>query len=152
MDESLVARAQAGDRAALARLLEEVAPLVHRFGLRMCRHAADAEDVLQDTLLAVASHLGEFRGQASLSSWVFTLARTACARRRRGLKNQPHLPEDAARDAIAAEHDPAQTAEQRELSRAVDEALSTLSEEHREVLLSATWRGSLRPRWPRPRA
>lgn len=134
MDSSLLERARAGDREALARLLEEVAPLAHRFGLRMCRHAADAEDVLQDTLLSVAKHLGEFRGDSSLSSWVFTLARTACARRRRGIKNQPHLPEEAAHAADSGD-DPAHAAEQRELSRAVDEALSSLSEEHREVLL-----------------
>lgn len=48
MDAALIERAREGDRTALEHLLQEVAPLVRRYGLRMCRHEADAEDVLQD--------------------------------------------------------------------------------------------------------
>src|SRR5690606_3525868 len=85
----IIARAKTGDRQALETVLAQVAPAVHRFGLRMCRNVHDAEDVLQDTLLNIAKHLGEFEGRSSLSSWVFALTRSACARKRRGLKNQP---------------------------------------------------------------
>src|SRR5512139_2295083 len=88
MDER-VARAQRGDVVALEELLAEVAPTVLRFARRMCRSDADADDVLQDTLLAAATHLGEFEGRSSLSSWLFALARSACSRKRRGLANQP---------------------------------------------------------------
>lgn len=135
MDTSLVERAKAGDREALERLLEQIAPLVHRFGLRMCRHEADAEDVLQDTLVSVADHLREFEGRASLASWVFMLARTACARRRRGVKNRPHLPEEAAGERPAQEDSPEDAAGQAQLRAALERALSALSDEHREVLL-----------------
>jgi RNA polymerase sigma-70 factor (ECF subfamily) len=135
MDPSLIVRAKDGDRAALESLLQDIAPLVQRFGLRMCRHQADAEDVLQDTLLAVARHLGEFEGRSSLTSWVFTLARTACARRRRGAKNRPHLPEDAALDRPASTGDPELAADRNELRVALEQALLALPEEQREVLL-----------------
>ena len=116
-------------------LLAEVAPSVHRFGLRMCRNAADADDVLQDTLLAVTSHLGAFEGRSSLSSWVFTLARTACARRRRGLKNAPPVADDATAERVSELHDPEQEASSRELSVALGRALDGLSDEYREVLV-----------------
>jgi RNA polymerase sigma-70 factor (ECF subfamily) len=135
MDEALVERARKGDRAALEQLLEQIAPLVHRFGLRMCGHAADAEDVVQDTLVSVMHHLGEFQGRASLASWVFMLARTACARRRRGLKNRPHLPEEAAGQTVTDVGSPEQAADQKELREALQRALLALSDEQREVLL-----------------
>jgi RNA polymerase sigma-70 factor (ECF subfamily) len=146
MDERLIEAARNGDRAALSRLLEEMAPLVHRFGLRMCRHQADAEDVLQDTLISIADHLKEFEGRASLASWVFMLARSACARRRRGLKNRPHLPEEAAGERAAQEHDnPEAAADRGELRTQLERALGALSEEQREVLLLRDMEGLSAP-------
>src|SRR4051812_41823572 len=112
--DALVARAMKGERAALEGVLEAVAPSVHRFSVRMCKNAADADDVLQDTLLSVANHLGEFEGRSSFSSWVFALTRSACSRKRRGLKNRPPVSdeglfetEDAAPtpEAQAADHE-----------------------------------------------
>jgi RNA polymerase sigma-70 factor (ECF subfamily) len=135
MDEALLARAQAGDRQALEQVLGEIAPLVQRFGLRMCKHPTDAEDVLQDTLLSIAVHLPEFQGRSSLSSWVFTLARSACTRMRRGLKNHPHLAEDTVRHLTAEGDSPEEAAHDKELRLALERALGALSEEHREILL-----------------
>lgn len=135
MDARLIELAKKGDREALSRLLEEISPLVHRFGLRMCRHEADAQDVLQDTLLSVADHLPQYEGRASLASWVFMLARTACARRRRGLKNRPHLPEEAAKECASDYQTPEDALDQSELRTRLESALESLSDEQREVLL-----------------
>src|SRR6516165_11574163 len=84
-DDALLAGVRAGDEQALAKLLERYAPAVYRFGAKMCRDPEDARDVMQDTLLAAARGLREFRGGASLSTWLFTIARSFCikARRRR---------------------------------------------------------------------
>ncbi len=131
----LIARARAGDRAALEAVLASVAPAVHRFGLRMCRNVHDAEDVLQDTLVAITAHLGEFEGRSSLSSWVFALTRSACARRRRGLANKPKADIDRLEEPVFAGPSPeAQVADQ-ELASALSAALDGLSDEHREVIL-----------------
>jgi RNA polymerase sigma-70 factor (ECF subfamily) len=133
--DSLVERARAGDRAALEQLLARVAPSIHRFGLRMCKNPSDAEDVLQDTLIAVASHLGEFEGRSSLSSWVFALTRSACAHRRRGLKNKPLMSDDA----VAEQPDVAPTPEaltaDHELGAALSLAIGALQDDYREVIL-----------------
>ena len=130
-----VARAKGGDREALERVLAFVAPSIHRFGLRMCKSTHDADDVLQDTLINVANHLNEFEGRSSLSSWVFALTRSACARRRRGLKNQPPMGDDH----LANEPDHAPTPETRaadsELGAALTRALDGLSDEYREIIL-----------------
>ena len=134
MIEPLVERAQRGDAAALEELLGQVAPSVRRFGMRMCRNPADADDALQDTLLGIATHLGEFAGRSSFTSWVFTLTRTACARRRRGMKNRPAESDDQ----LALHADVAAGPEERvsdgELAEALGTALASLSEEHSEVI------------------
>lgn len=135
MDPALIDRARAGDRAAIESLLQEVAPLVQRFGLRMCRHKQDAEDVFQDTLLSVTTHLHEFEGRSSLASWVFTLARTACSRKRRGLKNQPPVSDESVRESATHLPTPEDDAGAQELRDTLHAALFTLSDEQREVLL-----------------
>lgn len=135
MPDSLLDRARQGDRAALEELLAQQAPAIYRFSLRMCRNTADAEDTLQDTLLSIASHLGEFAGRASLSSWVFALTRSACARRRRGLKNRPAESIDDAPPLRSARPSPEAHAGQHELTEALTASLEQLPEAYREVLL-----------------
>jgi len=132
MDE-LVERAKRGDREAIEKLLESIAPAVRRFSLRMCKNQHDADDVLQDTLLNVAEHIGDFEGRSSLPSWVFALTRSACARRRRGLKNRPPKEPDEQRPDGGVTPDV--DAERRELSEILMRALESLPEQQREVLL-----------------
>lgn len=144
MDER-VARAQRGDVVALEELLAEVAPTVLRFARRMCRSDADADDVLQDTLLAAATHLGDFEGRSSLSSWLFALARSACSRKRRGLANQPA--EDA---SVLASHadtrpSPESQVEAIELAAALERALAIMPDDYREVIVLRDFEGLTAP-------
>lgn len=132
---ALVERAREGDRDALEALLQAVAPSIHRFGLRMCRNVHDAEDVLQDTLINIASHLSSFEGRSSLSSWVFALTRSACARKRRGLKNRPGVSDEHLAEAPDLAPTPEARAADQELASALSGALDGLSDDHREVIL-----------------
>jgi len=131
----LVERARRGDREALEGVLAAMAPSVHRFGLRMCRNAHDAEDVLQDTLISIASHIGEFEGRSSLSSWVFALTRSACTRKRRGLKNRPPVSDEGVAETPDHAPSPEARAADHELASALSSALDGLSDDHREVIL-----------------
>jgi RNA polymerase sigma-70 factor, ECF subfamily len=131
----LVDRARQGDREALEALLGAIAPSVHRFGLRMCKNPHDAEDVLQDTLLNVANHLGEFGGRSSLSSWVFAITRSACARKRRGLKNRPPVDDHPLTETPDASPSPETRVSDQQLALALTAALDGLSDEYREVIL-----------------
>jgi RNA polymerase sigma-70 factor (ECF subfamily) len=123
----LIDRARAGDRAALDQLLREIAPLIGRFARRMC--GREDEDVVQETLLAVAQHLHAFEGRASLPTWVFTLARTACNRHRR----REH-PSEELEEAVAETPSPEQLASAGEAAAIVERALDALPPEYREVL------------------
>ena len=88
-DDSLLAAARAGDRHALEALLERHQAQVYRFGMKMCRDPEDAKDVLQDTLLAMARGVRDFRGASSLSTWLYTIARSFCIKKRRRSKFAP---------------------------------------------------------------
>src|SRR6185436_4541875 len=81
-DDGLLDRARTGDRAAMEALLLRHQAQVYRFGLRMCRNPEDAKDILQDTLLAMARGLPDFRGASSVSTWLYTIARSFCLKRR----------------------------------------------------------------------
>jgi RNA polymerase sigma-70 factor (ECF subfamily) len=135
MDEALVERARTGDRGAMEDLLASVAPSIRRFAVRMCRSEADADDVLQDALLSIATHLDSFEGRSSVPSWAFALTRSACARRRRGKKNQPADGDDALSSHAAEGPGPEDRVASRETTEIVARALEGLPDDYREVLL-----------------
>lgn len=134
IDQDLRARAVLGDRAALDAVLAAAAPSVRRFTARMCRTPAEADDAAQDTLLAVSQHLREFEGRAAFTTWLFTLARTACNRRQRTLKGAAPV-EDAPDLREDAGPGPERLAERKELRETLDIALRSLQREQREVVL-----------------
>lgn len=141
-DAQLLDRARAGDRDALERLLERHQAQVYRFGLRMCRDREDAREVVQDTLLAMARGVRDFRGASSLSTWLFTIARSFCIKRRRRSRFAPasevSIDADAAPEAVRIA-DPARSPEDlaagREIEKALEQAIASLPRTLREVLL-----------------
>ncbi len=138
--DALVHAAQQGDRAALEALMIRSAPQVLRYAQRMCRRTGDAEDVLQDALFTASREISKFRGESSFSSWLFALARSACARRHRRMLDKAGVAEtldeetpNRAFSSLAPGPDDALAAH--ETATLLDEALATLDEGAREVLL-----------------
>jgi RNA polymerase sigma-70 factor (ECF subfamily) len=141
-DERLLADARKGDRQALETLLERHQPQVYRFGMKMCRDPEDAKDVLQDTLLAMARGVRDFRGASSISTWLYTIARSFCLKKRRRSKFAPaeerSLDTDAALEAgrlAAPGQDPAETLAGKQVEEALERAIAALDPTYREVLL-----------------
>ena len=60
--------------AAFRRLVQAYGPLLHRHLLRMLQSSADADDVLQNTLVKVYRNLDSFRGDSKLSTWLYRVA------------------------------------------------------------------------------
>jgi RNA polymerase sigma-70 factor (ECF subfamily) len=140
-DQELLAAVRAGDRAALERLLGRHQAAVYRFGAKMCREEEDAKDVLQETLLAAARHLPEFRGASSVSTWLYTIARSFCIKKRRTSKFAPaHLESleaqgDAATEIADGARGPEEDAAGRQLRAVLDDAIASLDPMYREVLV-----------------
>lgn len=136
---ALVEAARAGDEAALSALVEVVQPQVYRFSLKMCRHPDDAEDVLQDTLLSMARSFTDFRGASSVTTWLYTVARNHCIKRRRTSKFAPShldsLDTPAAREVVDPAASPEAQASASETWTQVEAALAQLKPADREVIL-----------------
>ncbi|MGH8179794.1 MAG: RNA polymerase sigma factor [Steroidobacteraceae bacterium] len=76
--EELIARARAGDETAQAGIYRALAPAVFSLVRRLVGNKAVAEDLFQDTMLAMFQRLGDFRGEAPLGAWVRQIAVTRC--------------------------------------------------------------------------
>jgi RNA polymerase sigma-70 factor, ECF subfamily len=138
-DRRLLERARSGEQDALEQLLERYQSQVYRFGLKMCREPEDAKDVLQDTLLSVARNLRDFRGASSISTWLYTIARSFCVKKRRTSKFAPKDGALPLEDEAARVADPGVAADEALASKQVEEALEAaiagLEPMYREVLL-----------------
>src|SRR5512133_2154888 len=142
-DVTLLERARAGDRRALEALLSRHQRRVYRFGLKMCRDPEDAKDVLQETLLAVARNVKDFRGASSVSTWLYTIARSFCIKKRRRSKFAPEQEEslEARGPGLEARQvvDPNRTADDelagRQVEGALEKAIGDLDPMYREVLV-----------------
>lgn len=88
-DHDLVARFKAGSMKAMEKIVGRYEKSIFNFGLRICGHTQDAEDVMQETFLSAFRSLSEFRGETKLKNWLFTIAANACRRKRRKRKGEP---------------------------------------------------------------
>jgi RNA polymerase sigma-70 factor (ECF subfamily) len=108
----------------------------------MCGNVEDAGDVAQESLISMARSLRNFRGDSSVSSWLYTIARRFCIKKRRRSKFAPAREEsldapgiDAADRLADPAPSPEQTATTRELERALGRAIDRLEGPQREVLV-----------------
>jgi RNA polymerase sigma-70 factor, ECF subfamily len=139
-EERLLLRdAREGDSAALRRLLERLSPPIYRFGRGFCGDTEDAKDVMQEVLVSLVRSLRSIRGDSSLSTWAYTVARRACARQRRRRGDRGRLERDTALERMAEQEssspDPSRDAERHELESAVREAILLLPVPQREAIV-----------------
>ncbi len=140
-DQELLDAARKGDRAALEQLLAAHQNRVFRFGVKMCGEEEDAKDVLQETLLAAARNIREFRGASSVSTWLYTIARSFCIKKHRTSKFAPgHVDslEDVPREANAVadpNRGPEEATAGEQVKAALQQAISSLEPMYREVLV-----------------
>ncbi len=139
---TLLERARGGDDAALEALLRTVQPQLYRFSMKMCRHTEDAEDVLQDSMIALARSFRDFRGGSSLSTWLYTITRSFCIKKRRKSKFAPAqeeslegLPSGERERLESATPDAHAQAEAAEIWQGVQTGIRQLEPTYREVLV-----------------
>ena len=119
-DSRLLGRVALGDRAAFHTLYERHADRVFRYVLSLIRTPHLAEEVLQETMIAVWKGAEKFKGAAQVGTWILGIARNQAynlLRREDRGRRLPEEPDDT--------HDPAPDIER---SVAVRDALDALPE------------------------
>lgn len=77
-NDRLLARAQDGDGEAFRELIEPYQRELHVHCYRMLGSVQDAEDLLQETLVAAWRGVDEFEGRSSLRTWLYRIATNRC--------------------------------------------------------------------------
>lgn len=86
------------DDQTAARKLQDVLslrfPSFYRCAFRLLGNAADAEDAVQEALLAAYKHINQFRGDSQISTWLTTIVRNCALMQLRKRPRQTHFPLD----------------------------------------------------------
>lgn len=144
-DAELVERFRDGNRAAFDEIVRRYRDRVYTLCRRWLDEEEAAEEVTQDVFLALFRSLAGFRGDARLSTWIFKVTLNHCRnrrqyRRRRGYGRHealgPRPEEDGPEREIADEQATSDAGRNRsEAGSLVMDALATLEEDHRQILL-----------------
>jgi RNA polymerase sigma-70 factor (ECF subfamily) len=80
-----------GDNSAFADVYAQLAPRLHGFCVRLCAGSAEADDLLQETLLKLHRSRAAYRPPANPLHWAFAIARCAYIDRLRRRKARPEV-------------------------------------------------------------
>jgi RNA polymerase sigma-70 factor (ECF subfamily) len=146
-DAGLARRFNDGDESAFVEIMQRYRGKIYGLTLSMLRNAPDAEEITQDTFIRAHRGLARFRGDSSLSTWLYRIALNLSRnrywyffRRRRqdSVSLERKLSDDSDAtfgDLIAADaHDPLQETATSEFSELIARCLEHLDAKHREIL------------------
>ena len=131
-----VTRLRAGDRGAFEDLVRAQQHRVYGLALRMLGNPAEAQDVAQEVFIRAHRGLPEFRGDARLSTWLYTIASRLCLNRLAGSERRlTRHGEETLRQLADARPGPDEAMERGELEEALHRAIAELPEERRVVVV-----------------
>jgi RNA polymerase sigma-70 factor (ECF subfamily) len=154
-DQTLIARAQAGDRAAFEELVHRYDREVLHLVLRILRNPEDARDVYQEAFLKIYRNLHRFRLESGFRTWMYRVVTNVCLDH---LRRRRSRPEDQAPVAPTSGNGPAQAADffeslrgpqvdpehqlfGQEVGQRIDTALASLSPRERMVFEMKHYQG-----------
>ena len=141
-DFLLAKRAANGDESAFEEIVRRNQDLVYNLCVSSLRSHHDALDVSQDTFLKAYKALGKYRGDSKLSSWIFSICKNCILDfKRRNARNDVPLERDEDGEGgieieePCADAYPEQTAEKNERIAAVRQAIASLPDEWKELII-----------------
>ena len=132
-DEVLIGRIAGGDRLAMQVLFARHHVRIYRFVLRMVRNEATAEDLISEVFLDVWRQAEKFEGRSAVSTWMLSIARfkALSVLRRRG---EEELDDETVGAIEDQADDPEVTLAKKDKGAALQQCLTKLSTEHREII------------------
>ena len=147
-DTELVRRVLARDEAAVRAIMQANNRRLYRLARGILRNDGEAEDVVQETYVRAFTHLEQFRGDSSLSTWLSRIAMNEALgrlRRQRPGVTIESLPQGALEAQIIqfplASDDPEKSMAQREIQHVVEHAIDELPEAFRLVFITRVIEG-----------
>jgi RNA polymerase sigma-70 factor (ECF subfamily) len=149
-DAELVRRALIRDETAVRAIIKANNRRLYRLARCILRNDGEAEDVVQETYVRAFTHLADFRGDSSLSTWLSRIAMNEALgrlRRQRASVELSSLPQGALEAQIiqfplmSAAGDPEQSMAQREIQHVVEAAIDELPEPFRMVFITRVVEG-----------
>jgi RNA polymerase sigma-70 factor (ECF subfamily) len=132
-DRELIADVANGDETAFRQLYERFADRVYRYAYTILRGKHLAEEVAQETMIAVWKGASKFAGRSKVSTWIFGIARNQAYSLVRKEIRTERVP-----DVSLIQPDPAPGIHRQEM---VARALERLSDDHREVVFLTFYEG-----------
>ena len=133
VDRALIARWTEGDQRAATALVERHAAPLARF-VNTLGIVAAPDEIVQDTFVRAFGSLESFRGESSLRSWLFTIARRLVLDQRRSLRRERlHVTVEDAQDQLVSADDVLDGVVADESEGRVRAAVARLSPMQREV-------------------
>jgi RNA polymerase sigma-70 factor (ECF subfamily) len=77
---------------AFGRILSSDLPMLYRRAYRLLGNAADAEDAVQDALVAAYTHLDQFKGESRMSTWMTSIVQNSAKMQMRARRHHVHVP------------------------------------------------------------
>ena len=149
-DTELVRRALARDETAVRAIIKAHNRRLYRLARGILRNDGEAEDVVQETYVRAFTHLKDFRGDSSLSTWLSRIAMNEALgrlRRQRPGVELSSLPQGMLEAQIiqfplmSAADDPEKSMAQREIQHVVEGAIDELPEPFRIVFITRVLEG-----------
>lgn len=136
-DAACVRRLQRGDIDAFEILVRRHEKTIFNLVYRMLGDYDDAAETSQEVFLSVYRAIGQFRGDANFSTWLYRIALNHAATRRKSVisRQKRLLPLDGSEMADEAQTGPAETLEKKELRESVQRALNQLAPDDAAIIL-----------------
>jgi RNA polymerase sigma-70 factor (ECF subfamily) len=139
-------RAAGDERSQFDRIYRDHVDLIYRYANRLCGETEAAKDLVQETFLNAYRGFKDFRGDAQISTWLYTIASRACLRMRRKKKGEPErelsleefVPTSEGEFRLQIPVDglsPEEAFQNKELRQALDQAIEKLPKKYRMVLV-----------------
>ena len=135
-----IQRTQKGDAAAFEQLVTAYERKVYALALRSTGSEADAADLTQEVFLRAWRSLNSFRGDSTVSTWLYRITMNICIdfSRKKSLQLVPLSDEEGNELPLPdrrTTNSPEAALENQELSRELNTALKQLTPEHRQAIL-----------------
>ena len=145
-DAKLVIAAIDGDQDAFGKLTEKYTPFVYRTVFYDIKNKEDAEDISQEVFIKAYKALSNFRSDSEFSTWIYRICKNTVYDYIRKFSREKSIPlsemsSGDENDRIydipddSGKYDPEKTYISKETNEAVYEAIASLSEEHRSIVV-----------------